>query len=218
MSITSRTGTKIRVFLVDDHQMVREGLRRMLELEADIEVVGEAGSFEEALTGVQAQEPHVVLMDIKMPGVDGIEATRRLKEAQPDCNIIMLTIYGEYLPQAIAAGAVGYLLKDIARPELSQAIRAVYQGRSSLDLSLSRELFTEFGNLAQGVDAQRNTLSSREMSLLRLIASGASTQEMSRQLFMSDATVKRGVRQLLERLNVRNRSEAVAEAYKRGLL
>ncbi len=190
----------------------------MLELEEDIEVVGEAGSFEEALTGVQAQEPHVVLMDIKMPGVDGIEATRRLKEAQPDCNIIMLTIYGEYLPQAIAAGAVGYLLKDIARPELSQAIRAVYQGRSSLDLSLSRELFTEFGNLAQGVDAQRNTLSSREMSLLRLIASGASTQEMSRQLFMSDATVKRGVRQLLERLNVRNRSEAVAESYKRGLL
>src|SRR3990172_8553055 len=101
----------IRVLLVDDHQVVREGLRNMLELEDDIKVVGEAASFEEALPQVEALFPDIVLMDIKMPGIDGIEATRRLKEKKPDCNVVILTLYEEYLPQALEAGAVGYLLK-----------------------------------------------------------------------------------------------------------
>ena len=120
----------IRILLVDDHQVVREGLRRMLELEADLKVVGEASDATEVLTQVELLSPEVVLMDIKMPGVDGIGLTQQLKEKQPSCNVIMLTLYDEYLTQAIEAGAVGYLLKDIKREELIRAIQAVHQGRT----------------------------------------------------------------------------------------
>ncbi len=134
----------IRILLVDDHQVVREGLRRMLELEADMEVVGEAGDAEEALTRVESLSPEIILMDIKMPGVDGIELTRQLKKKHPSCNIIMLTLYDEYLAEAIEAGAIGYLLKDVKREELTRAIRAVHQGRSSLNLSLSRDQLAGF--------------------------------------------------------------------------
>jgi len=116
----------IRILLVDDHQVVREGLRRMLQQEMDMQVVGEAASVEEALTQVELLSPDVILMDIKMPGMDGIEGTRKLKEKFPSCNVIMLTLYGDYLNQAIEAGAVGFLLKGIKREELAMAIRAVH--------------------------------------------------------------------------------------------
>ena len=206
---------RIRLLLVDDHQVVREGLRRMLELEKDMEVVGEAATVEEALTQAELLSPNIVLMDIKMPGRDGIEATRLLKKRQPACQIIMLTLYEEYLVQAIEAGAAGYLLKDVKRDELVRAIRAVHQGRSPLNLSLSRELFTKF---ASSIKASEQSLSERELTILRLISSGASTEEIGAQLFLSEATVKRDVRHIFEKLGVRNRSEAVAEAYKRKLI
>ena len=206
---------RIRLLLVDDHQVVREGLRRMLELEKDMEVVGEAATVEEALTQAELLSPNIVLMDIKMPGRDGIEATRLLKKRQPACQIIMLTLYEEYLVQAIEAGAEGYLLKDVKRDELVRAIRAVHQGRSPLNLSLSRELFTKF---ASSIKASEQSLSERELTILRLIAAGASTEEIGAQLFLSEATVKRDVRHIFEKLGVRNRSEAVAEAYKRKLI
>jgi len=206
----------IRILVVDDHQVVREGLRHMLELEADIEVVGEAGDAKEALTQVEALFPEIVLMDIKMPGVDGIELTRQLKEKQPSCNIIMLTLYDEYLAEAIEAGAVGYLLKDIKREELVRAIRAVHQGRSPISLSLSRDQLTE---LATPVESkQRAYLSERELAVLRMIADGVTTKEIANQLFLSQASIKRSVRLTLEKLGVRNRSEAVSEAYKRRLI
>lgn len=201
----------IRIFLVDDHPVVREGLRYMLEREEDMAVVGEAGSAEEALTQVEWLHPEVILMDIKMPGMDGIELTRRLREKQPSCNIIILTFHEEYLAQAIEAGAVGYLHKDIRREELTRAIRAVRQGRSPLDLSLSRDLLTEIATPARN-------LSPRELEVLRLIAAGASNREIAEQLFLSETSVKRGVRLILEKLGVRNRSEAVAEAYRRKLI
>ena len=206
----------IRIVLVDDHQVVREGLRRMLELEADLEVVGEAANAKEALTQVELLSPEVILMDIKMPGTSGIELTRQLKEKQPSCNVLMLTLYDEYLAQAIEAGAVGYLLKDIKREELIRAIRAVHEGRSPLGLSLSRDRLAEL--VAPAESRKKLYLSERELSILRLIADGVATKEVANQLFLSQSSVKRSIGLIFEKLGVRNRSEAVSEAYKRSLI
>ncbi len=206
----------IRILLVDDHQVVREGLRRMLELEADLRVVGEVADAEKVLTQVELLSPEVILMDIKMPRVDGIELTRQLKQKQPSCNVIMLTLYDEYLTQAIEAGAVGYLLKDIKRDELIRAIRAVHEGRSPLNLSISQERLGEL--VAPAKNQQRFSLSERELAILRLIADGVTTEEMAKQLFLSEASVKRSVRLIFEKLGVHNRSKAVSEAYKRKLI
>ncbi len=134
----------IRILLVDDHQVVREGLRRMLELEADLEVVGEAADANEALTQVELLSPEVVLMDIKMPGMNGIELTRQLKEKQLACNIIMLTLYDEYLAQAMEAGAMGYLLKEAKGAELTRAIRQVHGGRIAISESIISKRWTEY--------------------------------------------------------------------------
>ena len=206
----------IRILLVDDHQVVREGLRHMLELEADMEVVGEASNAKETLAQVESLSPEIILMDIKMPGVDGIELTRQLKEKLPSSNVIMLTLYDEYLAQAIEAGAAGYLLKDIKREELIKAIRAVHQGRSPLNLSLSRDHLAELVALAE--NQQRVHLSERELAILQMIADGVTTKEIANQLFLSQASIKRSVRLIFEKLGVHNRSEAVSEAYKRRLI
>ena len=205
----------IRILLVDDHQVVREGLRRMLELDADLKVVGEAADAKEALTQVESLSPEVILMDIKMPGTDGIELTRQLKEKYPSCSVIMLTLYDEYLTQAIKAGAKGYLLKDIHRDELLRAIRAVHEGHSPLNLSISQDRLAE---LAAPGESQQLHLSERELTVLRLIAGGVTTPDIARQLFLSEASVKRSVRLILGTLGVHNRSEAVSEAYKKGLI
>jgi DNA-binding NarL/FixJ family response regulator len=206
----------INILLVDDHQVVREGLRRMLELEADLNVVGEASDAQEALPQVESLLPEIVLMDIKMSGGDGIELTRQLKQKYPDCSVIMLTLYDEFLTQAIEAGAVGYLLKDIKREELVRAIRSVREGRSPLALSISRERLTE---LTTSADTKRRySLSDRELTILRLISEGVTTSEIADQLFLSQASVKRSISLVFEKLGVRNRSEAVSEAYKRSLI
>ena len=205
----------IRILLVDDHQVVREGLRRMLELEADFQVVGEVANTEEVLTQAELLSPEIILMDIKMPGVDGIELTRKLKEKQPTCNVIMLTLYEEYLTQAIEAGAVGYLLKDIKREELVKAIRAVHEGRSPLNLSLSQK---QLAGLAAPTESKKRNLSERDLSILHLISNGVDTKAIANQLFLSQSSVKRSVSLIFEKLGVRNRSEAVSEAYKRNLI
>ncbi len=205
-----------RILLIDDHQVVRDGLRHMLELEEDMEIVGEAGDSKEALNKVELLSPDVILMDIKMPGVDGVELTRQLKQTHPSANVIMLTLYDEYLTQAIEAGAVGYLLKDIKREELIRAIRAVREGRSPLDLSVTRDHLSELAATASGKG--RSTLTERELTVLRLVASGVTTREVASQLFLSQASVKRSVSGIFEKLGVRNRSEAVSEAYKRKLI
>jgi DNA-binding NarL/FixJ family response regulator len=206
----------IKILIVDDHKVVCEGLRRMLELEEDIEVVGEASNAKEALSQAESLSPEVVLMDIKMPGTDGIELTRQLKERQPSCNVLMLTLYDEYLAQAIEAGAVGYLLKDIKREELIRAIRTVHEGRSPLGLSFSRERLAELA--APTESKQRLYLSERELAILRLIADGITTKEIANRLFLSQASVKRSVNTIFEKLSVHNRSEAVSEGYKRKLI
>lgn len=206
---------KIRVLLVDDHQFAREGLRRMLEIDHAISVVGEAMNVDEAVRQAGVLLPDVVLMDIKMPERDGIEATRLLKEAYPQCKVIMLTLYEEYFAEAIEAGAAGYLLKDVKREELVQAIRAVQEGKVPLS-PLSKEFFSRFASSAN--EDGKVSLSERELTILKMIAEGATTREIGEQLFLSEATVKRGVQNIFDKLDVRNRSEAVAEAYRRRLI
>lgn len=206
----------IRILLVDDHQVVREGLRRMLEIESDFQVVGEVAEAKEVLTQVELLSPEVILMDIKMPKVDGVELTRQITQKHPSSKIIMLTLYDEYLTQAIEAGAVGYVLKDVKREELIRAIRAAHEGRSPLNLSLSQAQLTELVTPTES--QQRAHLSERELAILRLIADGVTTEEMAKELFLSEASIKRSVRLIFEKLGVRNRSEAVSEAYKRRLI
>jgi DNA-binding NarL/FixJ family response regulator len=217
----SPSGTKvmkkdIQVLLVDDQEVIREGLRRMLELESNLEVVGETGDANEALALAELFSPEVILMDIKMPGMNGIELTRQLKQKQPSCNVLMLTLYDEYLTQAIEAGAVGYLVKDIKREELIRSIRAVHEGRSPISLSFNRERLSEL--LGPDEDKQRLSLSERELTIIHLIIDGITTIDIANRLFLSQASVKRSIRLIFEKLGVRNRSEAVSECYKRNLL
>jgi len=140
----SKMKKDIQILLVDDHQVVRDGLQQMLGQEEDMEVVGQSASSEEALSQLEKLLPNIVLMDIKMPDEDGIEVTRRLLEKQPSCKVIMLTLYDEYLSQAMEAGAVGYLLKDVKRVELAQAIRQVHRGQVVISESISSKPWTEY--------------------------------------------------------------------------
>ena len=204
----------IRIMLGYDHQVVREGVRRMLELEQDMKVVAEASSGQEALAQARALSPEVVLMDIKMPGMDGIETTRLLKQQNPECKVVVLTLYSEYLPHATHAGADGYLSKDLRREELVQAIRDVREGRSPLHLAVEQGQLEEL--VAGAYSPQR--YSERELTVLRLVANGVSGREIAQQLAMSEATVKRTLRRIFEKLGTRNRSEAVAEAMRRNLI
>ena len=206
---------RIRVFIVDDHQLVRAGLRTMLELEPDFQVVGEVGDPRDALPGVTTLQPEIVLMDIQMPEMSGIELTRLLKEKQPDCRIVILSFFDQYLAQAIEAGADGYLQKDIKREELVRAIRAAHEGRSPLNLSLGQD---RLAALRATRDDEGPGMSKRELAVLKLVASGARTHAISEQLFLSESSVKRSVAVIFEKLGVHNRSEAVSEAHKQCLI
>jgi len=209
----------IRVLLVDDHPVVRQGLRRMLEVDDGIQVVGDVASGEEALEQIAVTSPSVVLLDIRMPGMGGIETVRRIKERYSGTNIIVLTLYGEqYLSQAIEAGAAGYLVKDVGNEELIKSIRAVDKGQSILHSSLSRGFFNEFATLARGKNGYKNRLSPRELEVVRLIAAGMTNKEIGAQLFLSETTVKREVSHIFDKLEAKDRAEAVAEAYRRGLI
>jgi len=205
------------VLIIDDHQLVREGLKRMLELGEDIRVVGEAANGENGITQAERLLPDVVLMDIKMPGMDGIAATRRLKEKMPDVNIIMLTLYdGEYVKQAVEAGASGYILKDANREQLIQAIHDAYKGYSPLTPSISREVVTELANLSR---ANRDSLlSERQREILRLSAAGLVRREVAAKLYVSEATVKKELSHIFDELGVSDQAQAVSEAMKRRLI
>ena len=191
----------------------------MLEAEADIAVVGEADSGEEALCQLYFTHPDIVVMDIKMPGMGGIEAIRRIKAQHPRTSVIVFTLFSDqHLAAAIEAGASGYLVKDAGGEELVQAIRRVHQGQSVLQDTLSRGLFDEFAAMARGDGSCRNRLTPREMQMLRLVATGATNREIGGQLFLSETTVKRDISHIFEKLEVRDRAEAVSESYRRGLL
>lgn len=213
------TTDPIRVLLVDDHRVIREGLQRMLEPDSEIKVVGGAESGEEALVQAQQLHPDIILMDIKMPGMGGIKAIGELNKKQPAVNIMVLTAYEDehYLAEAIEAGAIGYLLKDVSQEELCQAIRQACNGGAPLASSMTRPLLTQFATLTKDKAARKSDLSERQLGILRLIATGATNKEIAAQLFLSSATIKREMNRIFTELDVSDRAEAVAEAYERKL-
>lgn len=207
----------IRVLLVDDHHVIREGLRRMLELENRIQVVGDAENGEEAITKAVSLSPDVIVMDLKMPGMDGITATREIKQKMPDVNILMFTLYAEdFVKQAIEAGASGYLLKDSDCEQITKAIYQVYDGLYPIAPSLTRQLITDFTKVSQ--DNRSSILTKRQIEILKLIAGGMSSKEISNHLFINTSRVKKLIRQILNKLDVNDRAQAVSEAMQRKLI
>ncbi|UCC17883.1 MAG: response regulator transcription factor [Dehalococcoidales bacterium] len=210
-------GSKIKVLLVDDHQVVREGLRRIVQLDDGIEVVGEAKSGEEAVIKATSLIPDVIVMDLKMPGMDGIAATREIKQRLPDINILVLTLYAEdFIKQAIEAGASGYLLKDSDTDQITSAIHQVYSGLSPIALSITRDLVMEFAKISKS--NRSYLLTKRQVEVLKLISEGVSSREIGEQLFISASTVKREIRHIFDKLGVSDRSHAVSQAIKRQLI
>lgn len=211
------TKAPIPIFLVDDHAVVREGISRLLELDAGVTVVGEAGSAEEALNQLRFCAPEVVVMDIRLPGIDGIAATRQIKAQYPNIRVLVLSAFGdEYLAQAIEAGADGYLLKTTKRADLMDAITQLAQGRSLIDRDLTGNLLREFSDLYK--DSQARDLTQRQLTILTRASEGASTKEIAAELSISRATFTRDLHRIFDVFGVGDRIQAVAEAYRRGLL
>ena len=208
------TKKNFSVLIVDDHEIVHHGLHAMLDSEEDIKIVGEAICLEEALALAELYSPDIILIDTKVAEDDGIEAINILKEKYPDTKVIMFALNEEDLSQALKAGAMGYLLKDIKRDELVNALRTVGKGRLHIS-SLSRKSLTKFVSL---FETGQHNLSERELIILQLISNGVKTREISEQLSGSEAMIKRDVMHIFNKLAVRNRSEAVAEALKRKII
>ena len=213
----------IRVLIVDDQILVRTGFRRILEEEADIEVVGEAGTGEEAVDLTIELEPDVVLMDIRMPRMDGIEATSRLltSEDAPETNVLMLTTFDleEYVYDALQAGANGFLLKDSPPEELAAAVRIIARGDAVLSPTITKRLIRELTRRPRRVQTSRfEVLTEREREVLRYMAQGLANAEIAEQLFISEATVKTHVSHILAKLDVRDRAQAIVLAYESGLV
>ena len=213
----NETITKIKVLLVDDHTVVLEGLRRILGLDPDIEVVSVARNGSEAISMATSLLPDVIVMDLKMPVMDGVSATRELKARFSNVRILMLTMCGDDLVEkAMEAGASGYLQKDSAPKEIANAVHQVFQGLCPISPSLTRNLMTELAGLRQ--KGQSLILSSREIEVLKLIAEGKNTSEIGEQLYISLSTVKREVGQIFDKLVVNDRPHAVSEAIRQKLI
>jgi DNA-binding NarL/FixJ family response regulator len=214
----------IRVLIADDQALFRRGLYVVLGTEDHIDVVAEAENGEEAIAKVTEFAPDVVLMDVRMPRINGIEAARRIRDLSPSTRILMLTVSDEEddLYEAIKAGANGYLLKEISVEEVAEAIRAVVQGQSLISPSMASKLLNEFNSLAKKAEERQQypapTLTSRELEVLKLVAKGMSNREIADGLFISENTVKNHVRNILEKLHLHSRMEAVIYAVRERLL
>ncbi len=216
----------IRVLLVDDQSLVRMGFRMILEAEADITVVGEAGDGAAAISMTAALRPDVVLMDVRMPGVDGIDATAAITAAGGPAKVLILTTYDldRYVYAGLRAGASGFLLKDVPPADLLAAIRTVADGAAVLAPSTTRRLIDRFAPLLP--DPERTTrrdsllqaLTDREREVFLLLAQGQSNREIASELFLSESTIKIHVGHILAKLNLRDRVQAVVEAYESGLI
>jgi DNA-binding NarL/FixJ family response regulator len=213
----------IRILIVDDQALVRAGFRMILDAQPDLEVVGEAADGSTAIDAVRTLRPDVVLMDIRMPGVDGIEATRRLTEAGVPSKIVILTTYDldEYVFDALAAGASGFLLKHVPPEELVRGVRVAASGEALLAPSITKRLIEEFAKHRAPVragGADLNTLTDREQEVIRLLGRGLSNPEIARELKVGEATVKTHVAHVLDKLELRDRVQAVIFAYEVGLI
>lgn len=216
----------VRVLLVDDQRLMREGLRTLLELEPGLVVAGEAGNGEEALAHYAELRPDVVLMDVRMPVLDGVEATRRLVARHPGARIIILTTFDddEYIFEGLRAGALGYLLKDVSIQELAEAIRTVVAGGVLIQPSVARKVVAEFARLRPAAarpapqTALPEPLSERESEILRLLAAGLTNREIAERLFLAEGTVKNYVTNILGKIGVRDRTQAALRGRELGLL
>jgi DNA-binding NarL/FixJ family response regulator len=211
----------IRVLLVDDQPLVRAGLRTLLDEEADIEVAGDATNGEEAVAAVTELAPDVVLMDIRMPVLDGLEATRRITAHGYAARIVILTTFDhdEYVFQALRAGASGFLLKDATGDEIVRAVRVAASGDALLAPSVTRRLIERFSGHTPSADAPHlRLLTERERDVLLLVARGLSNSEIATRLFLGETTVKTHVAHLLDKLELRDRVQAVVLAYESGLV
>jgi NarL family two-component system response regulator LiaR len=211
---------KIRVLLAEDHVVVREGTRELIRREQDMEVVGEAGDGEEAVQLATKLRPDVVVMDIAMPKVNGIEATRRIKELYPATAVLILTAYDneQYIFALLEAGAAGYLLKNVRRSELIDAVRAVYAGESVLHPVVTRKVLKRFTGAkgGPGEERGRDILSEREMEVLGLASKGISNKDIAKELVVSARTVQAHLGNIFNKLGVGSRTEAVLYALRKG--
>lgn len=214
----------IRILIVDDQRILREGLRTLLSLEGDLEVVAEAEDGQAALEQYAALRPDVVLMDIRMPRLDGVEATRRLLQRWPDARVIILTTFDDdqYVFEGLRAGALGYLLKDLSGEELARAIRTVAHGGALIEPSIARKVFAEFARLAPAArdvnEGLPEPLSEREIEVLKLIAAGLSNREIAQRLFLAEGTVKNYVTNVLGKIGAHDRTQAALRGRELGLI
>src|SRR5579859_4126445 len=213
----------VRVLIADDQQLIRAGFRMILSVEPDIEVVGEANTGTEAVALARQLRPNVVLMDIRMPDLDGIEATRRILAEcpEPKPSVLILTTFDldEYVYDALRAGASGFLLKDTPEHQLAAGIRTVGEGDALLAPSITRRLIAEFASTpASHAPAQLQELTPRELEVLKLLATGMSNNEIAAELIVSETTVKTHVTRILMKLGVRDRVQAVVFAYETGVV
>ena len=204
----------VRVLVVDDQRLVREGIASLLGIQPGIEVVGMAADGKDAVEQTIALGPDVVLMDVRMPEMDGVDAVAVLRRRAPDCRVVMLTTFDdeEYVVQALRAGAAGYLLKDLPAAELAEAVRLAHAGVTQLDRAAARHVAAALST------PSTDTLTSREVNVLRMVAAGATNREIATRLFLSEGTVKNHISRILGRLGLRDRTQAAIYAHDHGLL
>ncbi len=211
---------KIRVLLADDHTIFREGLRDIIDSQSDMVVVGEAEDGVEAVNQAEELAPDVILMDVRMPRLGGIEATHLIRERVPEANVIILTMYAkdEYFREALQAGMRGYILKDVGVGGMLQAIRAVHGGEVSIDPSLASRALTKLCREAEDLEGIGPDLDARDKEILSLVVKGATNREIAEGLLISEQTVRNRLSSLFKKLKVRNRTEAAVYAVREGLV
>ncbi len=211
----------IRLLIIDDHEMVREGLKAMLATESDFSIVGDAANAEQALDLIEQLHPDVALLDVRLPGVSGVEVCRTVTERYPQTAVIILTTFTDenLIARCIQAGARGFIVKDIERFDLKRSIRAVARGEAALDPKAAVAVLAQLRRAPQiTADAPPEPLSAQQLVILRLVAQGLSSREIATQLYLSENTVKGYVQEILHRLGVKNRTEAVMVAVKHDWL
>lgn len=208
----------VRVLVVDDQRLVREGIASLLDIQEGISVIGMAADGKQAIDQVIALSPDVVLMDVRMPEMDGVDAVAVLRRRAPECKVVMLTTFDdeEYVVQALRAGAAGYLLKDLPAAKLAEAVRLTYAGVTQLDDAAAQHVAAALSS--HPAPGRVDTLTERETDVLRLIASGSTNREIAARLFLSEGTVKNHISRILGRLGLRDRTQAAIYARDHGLL